>query len=53
MIESGYVTEEKVRELASNAGFELLSVSPANQNPRDTTDHPEGVLDAAAHAAPG
>ncbi|WVM89226.1 hypothetical protein UMZ34_00380 [Halopseudomonas pachastrellae] len=43
MIESGYVTEEKVRELAGNAGFELLSVSPANQNPRDTTDHPEGV----------
>ncbi|GGE37985.1 methyltransferase [Halopseudomonas oceani] len=43
MIESGYVTEEKVRELAASAGFELLSVSPVNQNPRDTTEHPEGV----------
>lgn len=43
MIESGYVTEEKVRELAGNAGFELVAASPVNQNPRDTADHPEGV----------
>ncbi|SEF66578.1 class I SAM-dependent methyltransferase [Halopseudomonas aestusnigri] len=43
MVDSGYVTEKKVRELAANAGFELLSVSPVNQNPRDTADHPEGV----------
>lgn len=43
MIASGYVTEDKVRELAGNAGFELVSASPVNQNPRDTADHPEGV----------
>ena len=43
MIKTGYVTEELVLELAEEAGFELLARSPVNQNPRDTTDHPEGV----------
>lgn len=43
MIRSGYVTEELVIELAQEAGFELLSRSPVNQNPQDTTQHPEGV----------
>ena len=43
MIKTGYVTEELVVELAEEAGFELLTRSPVNQNSRDTTDHPEGV----------
>lgn len=43
MIKTGYVTEELVVELAEEAGFELLSRSPVNQNTRDTTDHPKGV----------
>lgn len=43
MIKTGYVTEELVVELAQEAGFELLARSPVNQNPRDTTQHPEGV----------
>src|SRR5690606_7861716 len=37
------VTEELVVQLAEQAGFELVGRSPVNQNPRDTTDHPEGV----------
>ena len=37
------MTETKVRELAEAAGFELVSVSPVNQNVQDSTDHPEGV----------
>lgn len=43
MIKTGYVTEELVVELAEEAGFELLARSPVNQNPRDTTQHAEGV----------
>ncbi|MEH6565470.1 MAG: methyltransferase [Halopseudomonas sp.] len=43
MIDSGYVTQTKVRELAEAAGFQLVSVSPVNQNVQDSTDHPEGV----------
>lgn len=43
MIESGYVTEEKVIELAAEAGFELLERSEINANPKDTKDHPNGV----------
>lgn len=43
MIESGYVSEDLVIELAEQAGFELLSRSPINQNPQDSADHPEGV----------
>ncbi|EZQ18391.1 methyltransferase [Halopseudomonas bauzanensis] len=43
MIRTGYVTEELIVELAEEAGFELLSRSPVNQNTRDTTTHPEGV----------
>ncbi|QIB52647.1 class I SAM-dependent methyltransferase [Pseudomonas sp. OIL-1] len=43
MIETGYVSEALVIELATEAGFELASRSPVNQNPQDTKDHPEGV----------
>lgn len=43
MIESGYVTEKKVIELAEAAGFLLLDRSEVNANPADDHDHPEGV----------
>ena len=43
MIESGYVTEQKVIELASAAGFELAARSEINANPLDDTEHPKGV----------
>lgn len=43
MKKSGYVTEEKVIELARAAGFELVKQSEVNANPKDTAAHPEGV----------
>lgn len=43
MKKSGYVTEALVIELATAAGFVLEEKSEINANPRDTTDHPEGV----------
>ena len=43
MIQSGYVTEEQVIQLAADAGFVLLERSEINANPKDTKDHPAGV----------
>jgi len=43
MKQSGYVTEEKVIELARSAGFELVEKSDVNANPKDTANHPKGV----------
>jgi predicted methyltransferase len=43
MKKSGYVTEAYVIELAEKAGFKLDAKSEINANPKDTTDHPEGV----------
>ncbi len=43
MIDSGYVTERYVIELAHAAGFRLLERSEINANPRDSRDHPAGV----------
>jgi predicted methyltransferase len=43
MVKSGYVTEAYVIELAEQAGFALEARSEVNANPKDTTDHPEGV----------
>lgn len=43
MQSSGYVTEAKAVELATAAGFELVSRSEINANPKDTADHPKGV----------
>lgn len=43
MKKSGYVTEAKVIELATAAGFTLAGKSEVNANPRDTKDHPNGV----------
>lgn len=43
MIKSGYVTEEKVTELATAAGFVLAAKSEINANAKDSTVHPRGV----------
>ncbi|MDI9238041.1 methyltransferase [Lysobacter sp. LF1] len=40
---SGYLTEALVIELAQKAGFKLQDKSEINANPKDTTDHPNGV----------
>jgi predicted methyltransferase len=42
-IKSGYMTEDYVIETAQKAGFKLAGRSDVNANPKDTTDHPEGV----------
>src|SRR5690606_9648581 len=38
--DSGYVPQERVVELAEQAGFVLEEASEVNANPRDTADHP-------------
>ncbi|MCL1636071.1 methyltransferase [Luteimonas sp. SX5] len=43
MKESGYLTEELVTKLATDAGFKLDAKSEINANPKDTADHPNGV----------
>jgi len=43
MKESGYLTEALVIDLAQKAGFVLAAKSEVNANPKDTTDHPNGV----------
>lgn len=40
---TGYVPEAYVVAAAQRAGFELAGRSEVNANPKDTTDHPEGV----------
>jgi predicted methyltransferase len=40
---SGYVKTSTVKGLAQAAGFKLAASSEINANPKDTTDHPEGV----------
>jgi len=40
---SGYIKVSTVRSLAEAAGFQLAASSEINANPKDTTDHPEGV----------
>jgi predicted methyltransferase len=40
---TGYVPEAYVIAAAERAGFELAGRSEVNANPKDTTDHPEGV----------
>jgi predicted methyltransferase len=42
-IKSGYLTEELVKKYAQDAGFVLDGESEVNANPKDTTDHPNGV----------
>ncbi|MFC4725607.1 class I SAM-dependent methyltransferase [Glycocaulis abyssi] len=40
---TGYVQEDYVIALATEAGFELVGSSEVNANPADTADHPFGV----------
>ena len=40
---SGYVSEQLVIDLAGEVGFELEARSEVNANPKDDTDHPNGV----------
>lgn len=40
---NGYVREDYVIKLATDAGFKLVATSEINSNPRDTKDHPKGV----------
>jgi len=40
---NGYVSEERIVQLAEAAGFELAGRSDVNRNPDDTHDHPNGV----------
>lgn len=39
----GYVRQDRVIDMVEEAGFELVATSEINANPKDTTDHPEGV----------
>ena len=43
MKSSGYVTEAHAIEVALKNGFELVTKSEINANPKDTKDHPKGV----------
>ena len=43
MIESGYMSEEYVIDLAQKAGFKLADKSDINANSKDSTKHPKGV----------
>lgn len=40
---NGYVSQERVIKLATEAGFEFVASSDHNSNPKDTHDHPNGV----------
>jgi predicted methyltransferase len=42
-IRTGYLSEALVIAYAQAAGFKLAARSEVNANPRDTTDHPQGV----------
>jgi len=43
MVETGYVSESYVTQLAVKAGFVPEGHSEVNANPQDTRDHPHGV----------
>ncbi len=41
--ESGYIHQKRIVDLMVKNGFKLESSSEVNGNPKDTSDHPEGV----------
>ncbi|KAB2898853.1 MAG: class I SAM-dependent methyltransferase [Dokdonella sp.] len=41
--DSGYLPQDYVIKLATDAGFQLVEQSEINANPADTKDHPKGV----------
>lgn len=40
---NGYISEQRIIEYATAAGFKLAAKSEINANPKDTRDHPQGV----------
>lgn len=40
---SGYLPQDYVIKLATDAGFQLVATSEINANPKDSHDHPKGV----------
>jgi predicted methyltransferase len=48
---AGYVSEQRVREMAEAAGFQFVGSSEVNANPKDTHDHPNGVWTLAPDLA--
>ncbi len=53
MKDSGYVTEEEVKRLATAAGFRFQSESDVNDNPKDTKDYAKGVWTLPPRLAEG
>ena len=41
---TGYVTENYVKELALQTGFEFVASSEVNANSKDVKEYPEGVV---------
>ena len=41
---SGYVSQPLAIKTAQAVGFKLIASSEINANPKDTADHPKGVL---------
>lgn len=41
--DSGYLPQDTVIKLATDAGFQLVAQSEINANPKDTKDYPKGV----------
>ena len=41
--ENGYIQQKQIVDLMVKNGFKLEASSEVNSNPKDTTDHPEGV----------
>jgi predicted methyltransferase len=41
--ESGYIHQKRIVDLMVKNGFKLAASSELNSNPKDTSDHPEGV----------
>jgi predicted methyltransferase len=40
---TGYIHQKRIVDLMVKNGFQLAASSELNSNPKDTTDHPEGV----------
>ena len=51
--ETGYLPEEGVIKLATDAGFKLVAKSEINANPKDTKDYPKGVWTLPPNYAEG
>lgn len=43
VVDTGYLPEDYVIKLATDAGFKLVAKSEINANPKDNHDHPKGV----------